>query len=170
MNIYQPYEELADTQDTLHLKLSDARERILFVVYRAVPIALFLMVWFVLQQSAQKIPMGYNYLYVILSGIVIMLLFFRSYITEIKITPGNVFLIQKGLTGVKEINVPIQHVEGVSLQVRRGKRGGAKFYLHTNTKKRYKVLHIPFLLLNEKNIDLIADTLEHLLKVTIKKI
>lgn len=170
MNIYQPYEELADTQDTLHLKLGDARERILFVVYRAVPIALFLMVWFVLQQGAQKIPMGYNYLYVVLSGIAIVVLFFRSYITEVKITPGNVFMIQKGLTGVKEINVPIQNVDSVSLRVRRGKRGGARFYLHTSTKKRYTMLHIPLLLLNEKNINLIIDTLEHLLKVTVKKI
>lgn len=170
MNIYQPYEELADTQDTLHLKLSDTRERVLFVVHRAVPLALFFMVWFVLQQSAQKIPMGVNYLYVILSGIAIVLLFFRSYITEIKITPGNVFMIQKGLTGVKEINVPIQNVDSVSLRVRRGKRGSARFYLHTKAKKRYTILHIPLLLMNEKNIDLIVDTLEHLLKVSIKKI
>jgi len=170
MNIYQPYEELADTQDALHLKLSDARERILFVVYRAVPIAFFLMVWFVLQQSAQKIPMGYNYLYIILSGIAIVLLFFRSYITEIKITPGNVFMVEKGLTGVRELNIPVNNVDYVSLRIRRGKRGGAKFYLHTKTKKRYTMLHIPLLLLNEKNIDLITDTLVHLLKVDIKKI
>jgi len=170
MNIYQPYEELADTQDTLHLKLSDARERILFVVYRAVPIALFLMVWFVLQQSARDVPMGINYLYVILSAFVIGVLFFRAYITEIKITPGNVFMVQKGLTGVKEINVPIQNVDSVSLRIRRGKRGGARFYLHTNTKKRYTMLRIPLLLMNEKNIDLITDTLQHLLQVDIKRI
>jgi len=170
MNIYQPYEELADTQDTLHLKLSDARERILFVVYRAVPIALFLMVWFVLQQSAKNIPMGFNYLYIVLSGIAIVVLFFRSYITEVKITPGNVFMVEKGLTGVREINIPIQNNASVNLRVSNGKRGGARFYLHTKTKKRYTMLHIPMLLLNEKNIDLICDTLQHLLQVDIKRI
>jgi len=33
MNIYQPYEVLADTEDCLHLKETETRERIHFVVF-----------------------------------------------------------------------------------------------------------------------------------------
>jgi len=167
MNIYQPYEELADTPDTLHLKMSDARERILFVLFRAVPIAVFLLVWYVLQEQARQTPMGFNYLYVLISGLLIFILLFRSYITEVKIAAGNIFMVQKTLTGVKQINIPITDVEGVTLHVRRGKGGGTKFILHTKSKKRYTMLRIPQLLMNEKNTTLIKETLQHLLHVTI---
>lgn len=169
MNIYQPYEELADTPDTLHLKLSDARERILFVVFRAVPVALFLLVWYVLQEEARKTPMGINYLYVIISGIVIFLMFSRSYITEVKIAAGNVFMVQKTLTGVKEINVPFQDVSYVSVNVRRGKGGGTRFRLYTKHNKRYTIIRIPQLVMEEKNTLQIAETLQHLLKVEVKR-
>jgi len=168
MNIYQPYEELADTPDTLHLKLSDARERMLFVVFRAVPIAIFLLVWYILQESATQVPMGFNYLYLAVSGILIFILFFRSYITEVKIAAGNIFMVQKTITGVKEINVAIKDVDHVNLHVRRGKGGGTKFILHTKNKKRYTLLRIPLLLMNEKNTTLIKETLQHLLHVDIK--
>jgi len=169
MNIYQPYEELADTPDTLHLKLSDARERLLFVAFRAVPIGLFLLVWYALQEEAKKTPMGINYLYVLGSGVVIFLLFFRSYITEVKIAAGNVFMVQKNLTGVKEINVPVQDVSHVTLHVRRGKGGGTKFILHTKQNKRYTFIRIPQTVMDEKNTQQIADTLQHLLKVEVKR-
>lgn len=169
MNIYQPYEELADTPDTLHLKLSDARERMLFVVFRGVPIALFLLVWYMLQESATQVPMGFNYLYVAVAGIVIFVLLFRSYITEVKITAGNIFMVQKGITGVKEVNVAVQEVDHINLHVRRGKGGGTKFILHTKSKKRYTILRIPQLLMNEKNTTQIKETLQHLLHVEIKR-
>jgi len=36
MNIYQPYEVLADTEDCLHLKETETRERIHFVLHAEV--------------------------------------------------------------------------------------------------------------------------------------
>lgn len=168
MNIYQPYEELADTPDTLHLKLSDARERMMFVIFRAVPVAVFLLVWYMLQESATKVPMGFNYVYVIVAGILIFVLFFRSYITEVKIAAGNIFMVQKGITGIKEINIAVRDVDHVNLHVRRGKGGGTKFILYTKSKKRYTILRIPQLLMNEKNTTQIKETLQHLLHVEIK--
>ena len=169
MNIYQPYEELADTPDTLHLKLSDARERMMFLVYRAVPIALFFMVWYILQEAGSQIPMGFNYLFIALSCAFIFLLLFRSYITELKIAAGNIFMVQKGLTGVKEINVPVKDIDKVILSVRRGKGGGAKFILVTKNKRRFTIIRIPPMLMDDKHIALIAETLRQLLSVEITK-
>ncbi|HVX50938.1 MAG TPA: hypothetical protein VHB48_12315, partial [Chitinophagaceae bacterium] len=105
MNIYQPYEELADKSDVLHLKLSDARDRMLFVTYRAIPIGLTLMVWYILQQKRAEIPMGFNYTLIGVSVALIVWLFFRSYTCEIKIAAGKIFLLRKTITGVKEINM-----------------------------------------------------------------
>ncbi|HWB25066.1 MAG TPA: hypothetical protein VG738_06280 [Chitinophagaceae bacterium] len=169
MNIYQPYEELADTPDMLHLKLSDARERMLFVVYRAVPIGLFLMVWYILQQESAQIPMGFNYVFIFTSAAAILLLFFRSYISEIKIAAGNIFMVQKTLAGIKQINIPTQDADFVILHVRRGKGGGAKFILHTKQKQKFTILHIPLVYLDDKHTALIAETLQQLLGVEIKK-
>jgi len=169
MNIYKPYEELADTADTLHLKLSDPRERILFVLYRGVPIGLFLLVWYVLQEEGSRIPMGFIYVYLLISAVLIGLLFFKSYITEIKIAAGNIFMVQKTLTGVKEINIPVQDADYINLHVRRGKGGGAKFILHTKKKRRFTILHIPSVWVDDKHIVLVADTLHQLLAVEIKK-
>lgn len=77
-------------------------------------------------------------------------------------------MVQKTITGVKEINVAIKDVDHVNLHVRRGKGGGTKFILHTKNKKRYTLLRIPLLLMNEKNTTLIKETLQHLLHVDIK--
>jgi hypothetical protein len=169
MNIYQPYEELVDKPDVLHLKLSDARERMLFVVYRAVPIGLILMMWFVLQQVGREIPMGFDYIYIAISFIAAGLLFFRSYITEIKIAGGNIFMVQKNITGAKEVNIPIQQADYITLHVRRGKGGATKFILHTKTKQRFTLLRIPLLWMDEKHTALIAETLHQLLQVEIKR-
>ncbi len=169
MNIYQPYEQLVDTPDVLHLKITDARERILFVVYRAVPIGLFLMMWYVLQQVGDQIPMGFNYLYIGLSAVVILALFFKSYISEIKIAGGNIFMVQKTIAGAKEVNIPIQDADHITLHVRRGKGGGAKFILHTKKKQRFTLLRIPLTWMDEKNLALVAATLHQLLRVEIKR-
>ncbi len=169
MNIYQPYEELADTPDTLHLKLSDARERMLFVVFRAIPIGLFLMMWYVLQQSGQQIPMGFNYVYVLVTVVLVLLLFFKSYITEVKIAAGNIFMVQKNITGTKNLNIPVQDADYVALRVRRGKGGGTKFILHTKQKQRFTMLRIPQLWMDEKHTELIAETLRQLLHVEVKR-
>jgi hypothetical protein len=170
MKIYQPYEELADTPDTLHLKLNDARERMLFVLYRAFPIGVFLMMWFVLQQIAWQIPMGFNYLLILIAVASIILLLFRSYITEIKITAGNIFMVQKTVTGTKEINIPVEEAAYIVLQEKGGRGGGAKFILHTKTKQQFTMLHIPLFWMDEKHILLIAETLQQLLHVEIKRL
>jgi hypothetical protein len=169
MNIYQPYEELADTPDTLHLKMSDARERMLFVLYRAVPIGLFLLVWYVLQEEGARIPMGFNYVYLLGSAVVIFLLFFKSYITEIKIAGGNIFMVQKTMTGIKEINIPVQDADHILLQMQSGKGSGAKFILLTKKKQRFIMLRIPATLVDDKHIMIIAETLQRLLHVEIKR-
>ena len=169
MNIYQPYEELADTADTLHLKLSDARERMMFVVFRAVPIGLFLMIWYVIQQMREQIPMNFNYLFVLIGVAAVLLLFFKSYITEIKIASGNIFMVQKTLTGTKELNIPIQEADYIALRVRRGKGGGTKFILHTKTKQRFTIIRIPLFWMDEKHTALIAETLKQLLHVEVKR-
>jgi hypothetical protein len=167
MKIFQPYEELADTLDTLHLKLSDARERMLFTLFRVAPIAIFLFVWLVLQQVAQRIPMGFNYLFILIVAASIIFLLFRSYITEIKIAAGNVFLVQKTITGTREVNIPSKEVGHVIL--RKGKAGGVEFILFTKTKQRFTLLHIPPVWVDEKHTLLIEETLRLLLHVEIKR-
>jgi hypothetical protein len=140
----------------------------LFVMYRAVPIGLFLLVWYILQQAGTQIPMGFNYVFIVVSAIVIFSLFFRPYITEIKIAAGNIFMVQKGLTGVKEINIPVQDTDHIILNIGKG-RGGAKFILYTKKKQRFTILRIPSVWMNDKHIALIADTLQQLLGTEIKK-
>jgi hypothetical protein len=61
MNIYRPYEALADTEDCLHLKETETRERIHFVIYRVLPIFLLFFLWYFMQEAGAQIPMGWNY-------------------------------------------------------------------------------------------------------------
>ena len=165
MNIYQPYDELADTADTLHLKLSDVRERMLFTVYRGLPLALFLMVWFIVQQLAMQIPMGFNYLLILLAAAGIVLLFVRPYVTELKITEGSIFMVKKTVTGTKEINIAASEILGATLLDKKTGRGGTKFILLTKTKQHIVLLHIPRFWMDEKHNLLIKETLQQLLHV-----
>ena len=167
MNIYAPYEELADTPDTLHLKLSDVRERMLFIKYRAVPIGIVLLVWLVLQQTASLIPMGFNYLLIIIGGAALLLLLFRSYISEIKIAAGNIFLVQKTFTGVRELNIPVTDAQQIVVDGNLG--GGVKFILATKARRRFTLLDIPKAYADEKHNLLIEETLRQLLHVEVKR-
>lgn len=169
MNIWHPYEELADTPDTLHLKLSDARERILFTVFRVAPIAIFFMVWYALQQVAMQTPMGFNYLFILIAAASVIFLLFRSYITEIKIAAGNIFMVEKTVTGTRQLNIPVQEASHVVMVENKGRDGGVKFILHTKAKQRFLLLHIPRLWADEKHTLLIAETLRQLLHVDIKR-
>ena len=90
MNIYLPYEVLADTEDCLHLKETEARERMHFVVYRGLPIFSLLFIWFIIQQIGKQIPIGWDYVLVALGIFVASILFFKSYITEIKIVEDKI--------------------------------------------------------------------------------
>src|ERR1044072_9223874 len=121
MNIYLPYEVLADAEDCLHLKETEVRERIHFVIYRVPPIFLLLFIWFFIQQLGKQIPMGWNYFLVALTVVVSAILFFRSYITEIKIAEDKVFLVQKTINGSKEITIPLHDVEKITFKRRNGK-------------------------------------------------
>lgn len=141
----------------------------MFVVFRAIPIAIILMMWFVLQQVGSEVPMGFNYIYVLVTVILAAVLFFRSYITEIKIAAGNIFMVQKTLFGAREVNIPVQYADHIALHVRRGKGGGAKFILHTKKNQRFTMIRIPLFLMDEKHLALIAETLQQLLHVEIKR-
>ena len=153
--------------DALHLKISDARERILFTIYRAVPIAVLLLVWFVLQQVGSLIPMGFNYLLILIAVAAVVLLLFRSYISEIKIAAGNIFLVQKTFTGVRELNIPVTDAQQIVVDGNLG--GGVKFILATKARRRFTLLQIPKAYADEKHNLLIEETLRQLLHVEVKR-
>ena len=163
MNIYQPYEALADTEDCLHLKETETRERIHFVIYRVLPIFLLFFLWFFMQQAGSQIPMGWNYVLVALIVIICATLFLKSYITEIKITADKIFLVQKTVNGSKEISVPLNEVDKITFKRRRGKAKGAFFTLHTTKGKSYLILSIPGFYADEHHTKLIRERLQQML-------
>ncbi len=163
MNIFQPYELLADAPECLHLKETAFRERMHFIVFRVFPILMLLFVWFIIFHNQSHIPMGWNYL-IIFSGIhVTAILFFRSYITEIKITGSEIYIVRKTVSGVKEITISIHDVEKITFRRRRGKAVGAFFVLQTKTKESYSLLNIPQLFVDDHHIELIRERLGQML-------
>ena len=163
MNIYQPYEVLADRDDCLHLIETDARERIHLTVFRILPIFMLLLVWFILQQIGPQIPMGWNYLIIAATVSGTAFLFFKSYVTEIKITAGEVYLLKKTIKGPKEVTIPVSDVDRITFKRTGGKTAGAIFFLHTKTKKNYPLLTIPGFYADEHHITLIEERLKQLL-------
>lgn len=163
MNIYRPYEVLADTEDCLHLKETDTRERIHFVVYRVLPIFLLFFIWCVMQEMGSKLPMAWNYLFIALMIIFAGLLFFKSYITEIKIAEAKIFFVQKTVNGSREVTIPLSDVEKITFKRRRGKAVGAFFTLHTKKGKSYLLLSIPGFYADEHHIKLIRERLAYML-------
>ncbi len=170
MNIYHPYDVLADNDDCLHLKESESRERIHFAVFRILPIALLFFLWFVLQQTSQQLPMGWNYF---IAGFLIFasaLLFLRSYIIEIKIlNKKDIFFVQKTVSGAKEQTIRTDEIDRIVLQRRRGRARGAFFYLHTKKGKSFLLLGIPSFYIDEHHVNLIKERLSDMLMVTIQE-
>lgn len=163
MNIYHPYEVLADNEDCLHLKETDTRERIQFTLYRVLPIFLLFFLWFVMQQVGSAIPMGWNYFIIGLVLVISGMLLFRSYISEIKITAEKIFLVRKTVNGEKEINIPLEDVEKITFSGRRGKTHGAFFTLHTTDGKSFLILTIPRLYVDQHHLRLVRERLQDML-------
>ena len=169
MNIYHPYEVLADNDDCLHLKETEARERFQFVVLRVVPIFLLFFLWFVLQQVGPELPMGWNF---VLAGVTLFaagILFFKSYIPEIKILKQKeIFLLLKTFNGSNERTIEVNNIDKVVLKRKKGKAIGAFFYLHTKSKKSYLLLTIPLAYVDEHHIKLLKERLQYLLQVQVE--
>lgn len=163
MNIYRPYEVLADTEDCLHLKETETRERIHFVVYRVLPIFLLFFMLYIMQQIGAKIPVGWNYVLIIAAILISGALFFKNYITEIKIAEEKIFFIQKTVSGLREVTLPLDEVEKIILKTRRGRSVGAFFTLHTKKGKSYLLLSIPGFYADEHHIKLIRERLQQML-------
>jgi hypothetical protein len=164
MNIYLPYEVLADTEDCLHLKETEVRERIHFVVYRVLPIFLLLFIWFVIQQVGKQIPVAWDYFIVALGLFVSAILYFKSYITEIKIAEDKIFLVQKTINGSKEITIPLDDVKRITFKRR---KGNAFFTLHTRNGKSYLLLSIPGFYADEHHIKLVRERLQQMLQTQV---
>lgn len=166
MNIYKPYEALADFDDCLHLKLSDASERIYFTTYRIIPLFLLLFTWFVLQQMSAEMPMGWKYFIAIFSIAVSLVVFLKTYITEIKFTGDGIFILQKSSIRTKEINIKPADIESISLSRRKGKSSGAFFTLHTRNKKSYLIIRITSLYADEKHTAMICERLKQVAHIS----
>lgn len=163
MNIYHPYEVLADNDDCLHLKETETRERIHFVAHRVLPIFLLFFMWFFIQQVGSEIPMGWDYIIVGATFVIAGILFFRTYITEIKITAGNIFLVKKTVNGEKQINIPVEEVDKITYSRKRGKTRGAFFTLHTRGGTSFLILSIPPVYIDQHHIKLLRERLQDML-------
>jgi hypothetical protein len=164
MNIYLPYEILADTEDCLHLKETEARERMHFAAYRVLPIFLLLFIWFIIQQIGKQIPMGWDYFLVALGIFAAAILFFKSYVTEIKIAEDKIFLVQKTINGSKEITIPLNDVERIIFKRR---KGNAFFTLRIRNGKSYLLLSIPGFYADEHHIKLVRERLQQMLQTQV---
>lgn len=166
MNIYQPYEVIADTNDCLHLKESEPRERFHFLVLRVLPIFILLFAWFFLQQLGQELPLWFDFLLVVFVIGFTALLFFRSYITEIKILNGKeIFMVQKSITGNNELTIEAIDIEKIVLKRRKRKAKGAFFKLCTKTHRSYWIINIPMLYVDEHHVILIKERLSDMLRI-----
>lgn len=169
MNIYQPYEVIADTNDCLHLKESEPRERFHFLVLRVLPIFILLFTWFFLQQLGHELPLWFDFLLVAFVIGFTALLFFRSYITEIKILNGKeIFMVQKSMAGNKELTVEATGIEKIVLKRRKRKAKGAYFKLSTKTKRSYWIINIPMLYADEHHVSLIKERLNDMLQLNVE--
>lgn len=170
MNIYHPYDTLKDTEDCLHLKESDSRERLHFITLRVVPILLMLIVWYVLQQVATLIPMGWNYFLIAITLLFAFLLLIRTYTTEVKILKQKeVFLVLKTILGTKEIKIEMLQVEKLFMIRRKMKPGSVSFVIQTRSKKSFLLLSIPPIAVDEHQLKLVKERFEDLFAIPVEE-
>lgn len=168
MNIYHPYEVLADTDDCLHLKESESRERFQFITSRIIPIFLIMILWFILQQVGTNIPMGWVYVFTAIVLLTAGLLLFRSYITELKIVKDKeVFMVIKTIFGTREKTIHIADIKKLSAPRRKRKAKRVFFIITTSAGKSYQLLNIPSSDADDHHLRLIKERLEGLLQVNV---
>jgi hypothetical protein len=163
MNIYHPYEVFADTEECLHLKETEVRERIHFIIFRVLPLFILFFMWFIVQETSATIPMGWNYLNVAAAVLVSAVLLFHTYITEIKITGEKIFMVQKTVNGSKEVIIALHDVDKITFKRRRGKVRSAFFTLHTKKGKSYLLLSIPHFYTDAHRTKLIRERLQQMM-------
>ena len=168
MNIYSPYNVVADAAETLHLKKSKLQEDSYFIKARVLPIALALLVWFVLQQVGSQIPMAWNYTIAAIVLLFAAMLSIRKNISEIKIEAGKeILLTQKTIIGTKQVSIQQPGIENIILAYSKSTAGGAIFILKTKSKKTYLFLHIIPEDGQAGNINLVKQNLEKMLGINI---
>jgi hypothetical protein len=169
MNIYHPYEVLADTKECLHVKEEESRERPRFVRSKVVPILLIMLAWLVVQQVGALLPMGWNYGLIAVALLAAAIFAFRQYITEIKIISNKeIFLVITSAFGNKKVTIPIANIKAISLTRKRKKVNEALFKLNLRKPEvSYLLLNIPFSDTYEHHIKLIKERMEDLLKIAI---
>lgn len=170
MHIYQPYEVIADTEDCLHLKETEARERYYFTVFRVLPVFLLFFLWFVLQQVGTLLPMGWNYS---IAGVCIIIagkLLLKTYIPEIKILRSReVFLLQKTFNGTKERTIQAADIAGITLKSNNRRKQNVVFVLRTIAGKSYELLIITKPYTDDNHTRLIRERLEDLLQLQVQQ-
>jgi hypothetical protein len=170
MNVYHPYDTLIDNTECLHLKQNESRERLQFITLRVVPILLMLVVWYILQRVGTLIPMGWNYVLIIVTLVVSLLLLLRSYTTEIKIIKSKeIFLVLKTVFGTKEKRIVVDQIKKISMIRKSGKSSDISFVLNVKPKKSYLLLSIPPLAFDAHHLRLIKERFEDLLATTIEE-
>jgi len=169
VNIYHPYDVIADNEDCLHLKESESRERVDFVMRRVLPIFLLFFTWFLLQQVGSQMPAAASIAIVVSIFFVAGLLFLRPYITEIKIIDRQeLWLVQKTFNGSAEKTIAVADIDKLVLRRRRGKVAGAFFKLYTKSGKRYWIIRIPAVYLDQHHVPLIKERLQSMLRLQIE--
>lgn len=168
MNIYHPYDVLADTDECLHLKETESRESIHFLISRILPIFMLMFMWFLLQQVGASIPVGWIYVLIAGTLFVVALLLSRSYITEIKIMQGReIFIVVKTIFGTREKTIDVKNIKKVLLVRKSRKHGNVQIVVQTLSKKSYTLLNIPARYVDEHHLRLIKERIEDLLQIKV---
>jgi hypothetical protein len=86
-------------------------------------------------------------------------------VVEFKIANEKIFLVQKTVNATKEITIPLNEVDKITLTKRKGKKRGASFTLHTKKGKSYLLLNIPHSYIDEHHVQLVQERLEQMLSL-----
>ncbi|TND06572.1 MAG: hypothetical protein FD123_3507 [Bacteroidetes bacterium] len=165
-NPFHPFEVVTHTAKVLHLRETAGRRKFLFIFFRVFPVFLLLLLSIA---AATFILEGTNGLPVLLLIflaftilVIALLLFFKSYLVEIRVAMQEFELTARTVSGEKKQFIPFRDCEKITVYMTGGRGGGIYCTLILKSGKKNTLLNIPRLYMSEEKKQAISAALKEL--------
>lgn len=171
VKIFSPYKTVQFISgNVIELELPTWRQNFCFIFYRIFPFILAGLVIVALSMAANELPQALSYSLGIGVFIICIMLWFRKFITEIKLDKSQIIISRNTLFGNDIAEIKWNEITQLTCLVRHGKGGGAYFYLYNNDNHKIEFITIPLLSMKEKNTKAIIAEIEILSKINVEMV
>jgi hypothetical protein len=160
VSIFSPYQIIKNSDGVLHLKESNGRIIFMFVFFRIFPLVLLLLAWKL--SSVEELPINFRYALIPLFLLIALLLFFKSYVSEIIVSRQSLELRSHQHVTINTKIISLHDVNRITVKEHHGRGGGYFYKLELKRNKTIIFFTIPALYMKKGKLQQINSRLNEI--------